>query len=97
MIELLSTCLFDSADEIEALEAIQKRQKHLNVNEVLNLAEKIFRDYCALLTSKDLISPEESYQVIEMDDDAIRKNSSKKEKSMIKHHKNTFKSIIPYI
>ncbi|CAF0784271.1 unnamed protein product [Didymodactylos carnosus] len=90
MIELLRSCLFDSADELEAMELIQKHQKTLNVNQVLNLAEKLFKDYCQILTTSttettvDLSPVEQSYQLIEVGDDIIRKSVPKNKKSTIK-------------
>ncbi|CAF3460992.1 unnamed protein product [Rotaria sp. Silwood1] len=45
MISLLRSCLFDARDELEALEAIQQRQKTLDVRQVLSLAEQLFKIY----------------------------------------------------
>ncbi|CAF5137547.1 unnamed protein product, partial [Rotaria magnacalcarata] len=46
MISLFRACLFDARDELEALSAIQERQKTLDVRQVLSLAEQLFTIYC---------------------------------------------------
>jgi hypothetical protein len=52
MISLFRSCLFDAHDELEALEAIQQRQKTLDVRQVLSLAEQLFKIYCQQMASK---------------------------------------------
>ena len=51
MISLFRSCLFDAGDELEALEAIQERQKTLDVRQVLSLAEQLFKIYYQQITS----------------------------------------------
>lgn len=67
MISLFRSCLFDAHDELEALEAIQQRQKTLDVRQVLSLAEQLFKIYCQQMAA--MLSPANStassYDVID--------------------------------
>ncbi|UJR37673.1 hypothetical protein I4U23_030368 [Adineta vaga] len=67
MISLFRSCLFDANDELEALEAIQQRQKTLDVRQVLSLAEQLFKIYCLQMTSMTAPSTIEtsSYEIID--------------------------------
>ncbi|CAF2533248.1 unnamed protein product [Rotaria sp. Silwood2] len=67
MISLFRSCLFDAHDEFEALEAIQQRQKTLDVRQVLSLAEQLFKIYyqqIATMSSPSLIETT-SYEIID--------------------------------
>ena len=67
MISLFRSCLFDANDELEALEAIQQRQKTLDVRQVLSLAEQLFKIYyqqMASMTAPSLIETS-SYEIID--------------------------------
>lgn len=67
MISLFRSCLFDAHDELEALEAIQQRQKTLDVRQVLSLAEQLFKIYCqqmASMTAPSMIETS-SYEIID--------------------------------
>ena len=67
MISLFRSCLFNANDEIEALEAIQERQKTLDVRQVLSLAEQLFKIYYQQITIVPLSSFNDitSYDIIE--------------------------------
>ncbi|CAF3964768.1 unnamed protein product [Rotaria sordida] len=60
MISLFRSCLFDAHDELEALEAIQQRQKTLDVRQVLSLAEQLFKIYYQQITAMSSTSSMES-------------------------------------
>jgi hypothetical protein len=67
MISLFRSCLFDAHDELEALEAIQQRQKTLDVRQVLSLAEQLFKIYyqqIAIMLSPSSIETS-SYDIID--------------------------------
>ena len=67
MIYLFRSCLFDAEDELEALEGIQKRQKTLDVREVLSMAEQLFKLYFRNITTiSSAVSPSTSpYDIID--------------------------------
>jgi hypothetical protein len=67
MISLFRSCLFDANDELEALEAIQQRQKTLDIRQVLSLAEQLFKIYYQQMAAMSTSSPIEtsSYDIID--------------------------------
>lgn len=52
MISLFRSCLFDFDNELEVLQAIQERQKTLDVRQVLSLAEQLFKIYCKQIAAR---------------------------------------------
>lgn len=68
MISLFRSCLFDAHDELEALEGIQKRQKTLDVRQVLSLAEQLVKIYyqnVAIRSNKSSPEVVSSYDIID--------------------------------
>ena len=64
MISLFRSCLFDAEDELEALQAIQHRQKTLDVRQVLSLAEHLFTVYYQQLANAASVEIA-SYEVVD--------------------------------
>jgi hypothetical protein len=64
MISLFRSCLFDANDELEALEAIQQRQKTLDIRQVLSLAEQLFKIYYQQMATSSSIETS-SYDIID--------------------------------
>lgn len=66
MICLFRSCLFNAEDELEALEGIQKRQKTLDVRQVLSLAEEFFKIFYEKTAQTVAPSPSTSpYDIID--------------------------------
>lgn len=68
MIYLFRSCLFNADDEYQALESIQKNHKTLDVQQVLSLAEHLFKVYYQQITAKtssSSIETSSSYDIID--------------------------------
>lgn len=66
MISLFRSCLFDANDELDALQAIQHRQKTLDVRHVLSLAEHLFTVYYQQITNISSTVPiEATFEIID--------------------------------